>query len=139
MTLLPSGLKLDHFLSYISLIHCCSYVNFYLKVKEKISTLINWIYRIRFDWYAGLSLTPRDDNENQQILDDSQVDDLVENCQPSTSQAANERESKMQREAQEKESTQNKDKKKRVKSLDAFRGLSITIMIFVNYGGGGYW
>ena len=86
-----------------------------------------------------MSLTPRDDNESQQILDDSQVDDLVENCQPSTSQAANERETKMQREAQEKESTQNKDKKKRVKSLDAFRGLSITIMIFVNYGGGGYW
>ena len=29
--------------------------------------------------------------------------------------------------------------RKRVKSLDAFRGLAITIMIFVNYGGGGYW
>ena len=29
--------------------------------------------------------------------------------------------------------------RKRVKSLDAFRGLTITIMIFVNYGGGGYW
>ena len=28
---------------------------------------------------------------------------------------------------------------RRVRSLDAFRGLSITIMIFVNYGGGGYW
>lgn len=27
----------------------------------------------------------------------------------------------------------------RVMSLDTFRGLSITIMIFVNYGGGGYW
>ena len=102
--------------------------------------MINWIHRIRFDWYAGLSMGPRDENENQQILDDSQVDDLVENCQPSTSQAANERENEMQRGAQEKGSTQNKDKKKkRVKSLDAFRGLSITIMIFVNYGGGGYW
>ena len=29
--------------------------------------------------------------------------------------------------------------KRRVRSLDAFRGVSITIMIFVNYGGGGYW
>ena len=29
--------------------------------------------------------------------------------------------------------------KRRVKSLDAFRGLSIAIMIFVNYGGGGYY
>ena len=28
--------------------------------------------------------------------------------------------------------------RKRVKSLDAFRGLAIVIMIFVNYGGGGY-
>jgi len=30
-------------------------------------------------------------------------------------------------------------KSRRVKSLDAFRGLSITIMIFVNYGGGSYY
>eukprot|EP00026_Physarum_polycephalum_P005092 Phypoly_transcript_05120.p1 GENE.Phypoly_transcript_05120~~Phypoly_transcript_05120.p1 ORF type:complete len:614 (-),score=69.72 Phypoly_transcript_05120:12-1853(-) len=30
-------------------------------------------------------------------------------------------------------------KKKRVVSLDVFRGMCITIMIFVNYGGGGYW
>ena len=29
--------------------------------------------------------------------------------------------------------------RRRVKSLDAFRGLSIVIMIFVNYGGGGYY
>ncbi|CAB4066322.1 HGSNAT [Lepeophtheirus salmonis] len=28
---------------------------------------------------------------------------------------------------------------RRLKSLDTFRGLSIAIMIFVNYGGGGYW
>ena len=28
---------------------------------------------------------------------------------------------------------------RRVKSLDAFRGLSITVMIFVNYGGGSYY
>lgn len=29
--------------------------------------------------------------------------------------------------------------KKRLKSLDIFRGIAITVMIFVNYGGGGYW
>ena len=29
--------------------------------------------------------------------------------------------------------------KRRINSLDAFRGLSLTLMIFVNYGGGGYY
>jgi len=29
--------------------------------------------------------------------------------------------------------------RRRVRSLDAFRGLAIILMIFVNYGGGGYW
>ena len=29
--------------------------------------------------------------------------------------------------------------KKRINSLDAFRGLALTLMIFVNYGGGGYY
>jgi len=32
-----------------------------------------------------------------------------------------------------------KAKKERLVSLDAFRGMSLIIMIFVNYGGGGYW
>ena len=32
-----------------------------------------------------------------------------------------------------------KQKPKRFISLDAFRGMSLIIMIFVNYGGGGYW
>ncbi|XP_028915224.1 LOW QUALITY PROTEIN: heparan-alpha-glucosaminide N-acetyltransferase-like [Ornithorhynchus anatinus] len=32
-----------------------------------------------------------------------------------------------------------KPKKKRLLSLDTFRGLSLTLMVFVNYGGGGYW
>lgn len=27
----------------------------------------------------------------------------------------------------------------RLRSLDTFRGIALTIMIFVNYGGGGYW
>ncbi|KAM7430371.1 hypothetical protein ABFA07_018897 [Porites harrisoni] len=30
-------------------------------------------------------------------------------------------------------------KKQRLKSLDTFRGIALTIMIFVNYGGGGYY
>ncbi|XP_062376297.1 heparan-alpha-glucosaminide N-acetyltransferase [Sardina pilchardus] len=30
-------------------------------------------------------------------------------------------------------------KSSRLKSLDTFRGLSLTLMVFVNYGGGGYW
>ncbi|KAK8769528.1 hypothetical protein V5799_014008 [Amblyomma americanum] len=29
--------------------------------------------------------------------------------------------------------------KKRLRSLDAFRGLSLVLMVFVNYGGGKYW
>lgn len=32
-----------------------------------------------------------------------------------------------------------KSKVPRLKSLDTFRGISLTLMIFVNYGGGGYW
>merc|ERR1719334_2002048 len=88
-------------------------------VQQKILTLSNWINRIKFDWYAGLSLAPIHDNENEQILDDSHVDDLVENCQPSTSQAANDRENTVQKDTKENKSSQNKEaKKKRVKSLD---------------------
>lgn len=30
-------------------------------------------------------------------------------------------------------------KKERLRSLDTFRGFSLCVMIFVNYGGGGYW
>ncbi|KAL5007091.1 hypothetical protein ScPMuIL_015897 [Solemya velum] len=30
-------------------------------------------------------------------------------------------------------------KKERLKSLDTFRGISLAVMMFVNYGGGGYW
>ena len=32
-----------------------------------------------------------------------------------------------------------KPKPPRLKSLDTFRGFSLTVMIFVNLGGGGYW
>uniref|UniRef100_A0A3Q3J448 Heparan-alpha-glucosaminide N-acetyltransferase catalytic domain-containing protein n=1 Tax=Monopterus albus TaxID=43700 RepID=A0A3Q3J448_MONAL len=31
------------------------------------------------------------------------------------------------------------DKPARLHSLDAFRGFALTVMVFVNYGGGGYW
>nr|XP_055025730.1 heparan-alpha-glucosaminide N-acetyltransferase isoform X2 [Misgurnus anguillicaudatus] len=34
---------------------------------------------------------------------------------------------------------QNQPKSTRLKSLDTFRGFSLTVMVFVNYGGGGYW
>nr|XP_046258504.1 heparan-alpha-glucosaminide N-acetyltransferase [Scatophagus argus] len=30
-------------------------------------------------------------------------------------------------------------KQKRLRSLDTFRGFALTVMVFVNYGGGGYW
>lgn len=35
--------------------------------------------------------------------------------------------------------TEQSSKPKRLVSLDAFRGMSLVVMIFVNYGGGGYW
>ena len=34
---------------------------------------------------------------------------------------------------------ENFTKKERLNSLDTFRGICIVIMMFVNYGGGGYW
>lgn len=39
----------------------------------------------------------------------------------------------------EEEAVQESRKSRRVVSLDAFRGLAITVMIFVNYGGGSYY
>ncbi|XP_077352550.1 heparan-alpha-glucosaminide N-acetyltransferase [Festucalex cinctus] len=37
------------------------------------------------------------------------------------------------------EGSATKVKHKRLCSLDAFRGFALTVMVFVNYGGGGYW
>ena len=37
------------------------------------------------------------------------------------------------------EVSDNKGGKQRLRSLDTLRGVAITIMIFVNDGGGGYW
>ncbi|XP_064387254.1 heparan-alpha-glucosaminide N-acetyltransferase-like isoform X2 [Halichondria panicea] len=43
------------------------------------------------------------------------------------------------RDGADRESDPKPKKKVRLMSLDAFRGFSLAIMIFVNYGGGGYW
>ena len=45
----------------------------------------------------------------------------------------------LQNQKQEVEQEIKNKNKNRIRSIDAFRGLSITIMIFVNYGGGGYY
>ncbi|XP_018604816.2 heparan-alpha-glucosaminide N-acetyltransferase [Scleropages formosus] len=37
------------------------------------------------------------------------------------------------------QAVQTKSKSSRLKSLDTFRGFSLTLMVFVNYEGGGYW
>ncbi|XP_050982366.1 heparan-alpha-glucosaminide N-acetyltransferase [Labeo rohita] len=42
-------------------------------------------------------------------------------------------------EANEHSVDKSKSKSSRLKSLDTFRGFSLTVMVFVNYGGGGYW
>ncbi|XP_059215070.1 heparan-alpha-glucosaminide N-acetyltransferase [Centropristis striata] len=39
----------------------------------------------------------------------------------------------------EAEHSTTKAKSTRLRSLDTFRGFSLTVMVFVNYGGGGYW
>ncbi|XP_051935899.1 heparan-alpha-glucosaminide N-acetyltransferase [Hippocampus zosterae] len=41
--------------------------------------------------------------------------------------------------ARQAEDSATKVKHKRLRSLDAFRGFALTVMVFVNYGGGGYW
>ncbi|XP_068182833.1 heparan-alpha-glucosaminide N-acetyltransferase [Antennarius striatus] len=41
--------------------------------------------------------------------------------------------------ASEAENNPTKAKPKRLRSLDTFRGFALTVMVFVNYGGGGYW
>ncbi|KAM9804059.1 heparan-alpha-glucosaminide N-acetyltransferase [Neosynchiropus ocellatus] len=40
---------------------------------------------------------------------------------------------------QSSEEEENKVKRTRLNSLDTFRGFALTVMVFVNYGGGGYW
>ena len=87
-------------------------------------------------------MRPVNDSEVERIIDDSQIHDVdVEGTTTSTNQVGQgTRENAIPKESPNSISPENKDsKRKRVKSLDAFRGLSITIMIFVNYGGGGYW
>ncbi|TNM99731.1 hypothetical protein fugu_012764 [Takifugu bimaculatus] len=40
---------------------------------------------------------------------------------------------------EEEEEISGKQRPKRLLSLDTFRGFALTVMVFVNYGGGGYW
>ena len=111
-------------------------------VQKRISVFRDWIGRWQFDWHVGLYFSPVNDSEVERIIDDSQVNDVdVEGTTTSSNQVEQRtRENAIQKESPNRISPENKDsKRKRVKSLDAFRGLSITIMIFVNYGGGGYW
>ncbi|XP_041367487.1 heparan-alpha-glucosaminide N-acetyltransferase-like [Gigantopelta aegis] len=61
---------------------------------------------------------------NGQSVNSDKPDAQVENGGPPTHPPENEKEP---------------PKKKRLRSLDAFRGLCLVVMIFVNYGGGGYW
>ena len=103
----------------------------------------HWIHRWQFDWHIGLHLTPSNDNESEQIMGNSQVHDAdseIAVVSSSVSQATTQSilQERMLQESPLEDKKVNQQQK-RVKSLDAFRGLSITIMIFVNYGGGGYW
>ena len=57
-----------------------------------------------------------------------------------TSRFTNQGDLLVENESENIENDQDRSKKrKRVKSLDAFRGVAIVVMIFVNYGGGGYY
>ena len=109
-------------------------------VQGRIAKWLVWTRRWQFDWHVGFYLNPSDTDDGSLITEGSQVD----NSSVSTSGASSNQQS-VNGESTTKQnistSRENKEetKRKRVKSLDAFRGLSITIMIFVNYGGGGYW
>ena len=85
-------------------------------------------------------MNPSDNDDGSMITEGSHVDNSsVSNSDASSNQQSPNREGATKQNIST--SCENKEdtKRKRVKSLDAFRGLSITIMIFVNYGGGGYW
>ena len=82
------------------------------------------------------------DSEVEWIIDGPQVSNVdVEGTSASSNQVdQGGRENAVQKANLDKTSAENNDSKRtRMKSLDAFRGLSITIMMFVHYGGGGYW
>ena len=103
-----------------------------------------WIRRWQFDWHVGLYLSSNDNNEGEPIIDDAQTNDseIEVATMPSSSVRPGVRQNAVQDGMRVGSAVENKnvnDKAKRVKSLDAFRGFSITVMIFVNYGGGGYW
>ena len=115
---------------------------FSITVEKRISAFWAWVHRWQFDWHVGLYLSSSDDSESNLIIDASSVNNPDNTPVASSSNEVSQirRENGVQRETNGNITQENKGTtKKRVKSLDAFRGLSITIMIFVNYGGGGYW
>ena len=80
-------------------------------------------------------MNPSDNDDGSLITEGSHVD----NSPVSSNQQTGNGESRSKQIISTSPENKEETKRKRVKSLDAFRGLSITIMIFVNYGGGGYW
>ena len=85
-------------------------------------------------------MNPSDNDDGSLITEGSHIDNSsVSTSGASSNQQSVNRESPTHKNVSTSRENKEETKRKRVKSLDAFRGLSITIMIFVNYGGGGYW
>ena len=109
-------------------------------VQGRIAKWLIWTRRWQFDWHVGFYLNPSDTDDGSLITEGSQVDNSsVSTSGASSNQQSVNRESPTHKNVSTSRENKEETKRKRVKSLDAFRGLSITIMIFVNYGGGGYW
>ena len=104
-------------------------------VQGRIAKCLAWTRRWQFDWHVGFYLNPSDNDDGSLITEGSHVD----NSPVSSNQQIGNGESTTKQIISTSRENKEETKRKRVKSLDAFRGLSITIMIFVNYGGGGYW
>ena len=101
----------------------------------RIVNCLAWTRRWQFDWHVGFYLNPSDNDDGSLTIEGSHVD----NSPVSSNQQIGNGESTTKQIISTSRENKEETKRKRVKSLDAFRGLSITIMIFVNYGGGGYW
>ena len=109
-------------------------------VQGRIAKCLAWTRRWQFDWHVGFYLNPSDNDDGSMITEGSHVDNSsVSNSDASSNQQNPNREGATKQNISTSRENKEETKRKRVKSLDAFRGLSITIMIFVNYGGGGYW
>lgn len=94
-----------------------------------------WLIRMWIRWKNSLTRLDSDEVDNSQLVQDEDQDHqpaATINMPPvNSSRSSDSTTSNLD--------TRAKQKKRRVKSLDAFRGLAIVIMIFVNYGGGGYY